>query len=68
LTRSAAQIYLCAVRKNMRTKQVRTVAAVLWLGAMSGLCAEPLQDPGGVLGDPADLSAWAYAYRADYPQ
>ena len=53
------------MRENMRTKQIRTVAAVLWLGAMSGLCAQPRQDPGPLLGHPADLSAWAYAYRAD---
>ena len=53
------------MRENMQTKQIRTVAAVLWLGAMSGLCAQPRQDPGRLLGHPAELSAWAYAYRAD---
>ena len=53
------------MRENMRTKQIRTVAAVLWLGATSGLCAQPRQDPGRLLGHPAELSAWAYAYRAD---
>jgi hypothetical protein len=31
---------------------------------MSGLCAQPCQDPGRLIGCPAELSAWAYAYRA----
>ena len=46
-------------------KPIRMVAAVLWLGAVSGLCAQPRQDSGRLLGHPAELSAWAYAYRAD---
>ena len=53
------------MRENMRTKQIRTVAAVLWLAAMSGLCAQPCQDLGRLLGHPAELSAWACGYRAD---
>ena len=49
------------MRENMRAKQIPTVAAALWLGAMSGLCAQPLQDSGRLLGHQAELSAWAYA-------
>ena len=57
--------YLRAMRENNRMKPIRAVVAVLWLGAALGLCAQPRQDPDKLVGRPAELSAWAYAYRAD---
>jgi hypothetical protein len=37
----------------------------LWFGTTPGIAAEDTPDPGQLAGQPAELSAWAYAYRAD---
>ncbi len=53
------------MRENTLRKPILVAGAILWLGAALGLRAQPLRDPATLLGRPAELSAWAYAYRAD---
>ncbi len=53
------------MRESIRTKPVRTVMAMVWLGAALGLRAQQHQDQDKLLGRPAELSAWAYSFRAD---
>ncbi|MGZ7046042.1 MAG: hypothetical protein ACXVJK_06940, partial [Candidatus Aminicenantales bacterium] len=51
--------------RSRRAMPIRVVGAILWLAAALGLNAQHDQDLNKLSGRPAELSAWAYAYRAD---
>jgi hypothetical protein len=46
-------------------RQICAIGMTLWFGAAPGIAAEDTPDPDKLAGQPAELSAWAYAYRAD---
>ena len=46
-------------------RQVLAIGMLLSLGIVSGVGAEEKPDLAKLVGQPAELSAWAYAYRAD---
>lgn len=49
----------------VRMKQVCAIGTILSLGIMVGLGAEERPDLDKIVAQPAELSTWAYAYRAD---
>jgi hypothetical protein len=50
---------------NLRMKQVCAIGMILSLGIMVGLGAEEKLDLDKIVAQPAELSAWAYSYRAN---
>ena len=50
---------------NARMAPVGAIGILLLLGILRGAVAEEQPDLDKLVGQPAELSAWAYAYRAD---
>jgi hypothetical protein len=50
---------------NQWMKQVCAIGLILSLGIVSGIGAEGKPAPTELVGQPAELSAWAFGYRAD---
>ena len=57
----------CTKVENPWPRRVLAIAMLLLLGIVSGVDAGETANPGIIVGQPAELSAWAYAYRADLP-